>query len=162
MTRDRDEPPIPPGAPSGAKPPLAVDAMVITNATLLDRLVSAAVRDGRVVWLAPAVQEECRNHHKGLPPGVRTYILSRREHEEVERLLVRTSPRGKGIPRDLRRYGLVGGLGEVQSMVIAKQVSGILVTDDRRARKVASIYLGGSDRALSSVEALRMLGELGR
>lgn len=144
--------------PRSGKPSIVPDAMVITSRARFDELVNAATSDGREVWIAPAVRDEIRGVRKELPDGVRTCSsLTAREQTEVEKLLPRVSSRGREILKDLRKGVYIGGLGEVQSMVIAKTLGGIFVSGDGPARNLAAVYLGSRERVLSTEEALRLL-----
>ncbi|MDE1821886.1 MAG: hypothetical protein KGI98_13680 [Euryarchaeota archaeon] len=93
-----------------------------------------------------------------IPAAVRDYQLSPSEQDQVERIVERTGPGGKELVRRLRRTGRIENLGEIQAMVIAKTVGGIVVTDDPKAQRVARARLG-PQFVWSSDEALKRLRE---
>lgn len=132
-----------------------LDAQILSNRRLLERLTALSRAAGWTLGASPAVLKELRRGRIPAPAGIGTHRLSEEDAVEVARLLRRTL-RHPDIVQRWRRTGFVEQLGEIETMVLARRLGAVIVTDDSNAHLVATAFVG-PDRVMSSQQFAKHL-----
>ena len=131
-----------------------VDAMIVSNQEVISSLHEICIKNNLDLCTAPAVDKELKRGAISCPDFIKVISLEEGDNTQIKKLLRRASTGKKDTVTLWKKGRLVPQQGEIECMVIAKRVSGLFITNDSGARRLAGRVVGW-DNVFSTDDFIR-------